>query len=136
MFNVGMFKFKQYTDKYGSLVPVEMSQDIPFSVKRIYYIYNVPGQIRRGFHSHKQLHQILICVSGSVKILVKTPQEEQVVMLDEPSQGLYIGPLVWREMYDFSDNAVLLVLASEHYDEDDYIRNYDMYLQKAVPHFT
>lgn len=132
MLNTGMFKFRKFTDKYGSLIPVEMNLDIPFAVQRIYYIYAVPGQVRRGFHSHKQLHQILICVSGSVKILVKTPREENIVTLDDPSEGLYIGPMVWREMYDFSDDAVLLVLASDHYDEDDYIRNYDMYLQQAA----
>lgn len=135
MHNTGMFKFKKVTDRYGSLVPVEAGLDIPFAVKRIYYIYSVADQVRRGFHSHKQLHQILICVHGSVSILLKTPQTEETVVLNDPSEGLYIGPLIWREMFDFSEGAVLLVLASEHYDENDYIRNYDMYLQHAAMHF-
>lgn len=135
MYNTGSIKFKKTVNKYGTLVPIEFDWDVPFPIKRIYYIYSVPEQTRRGFHSHKQLHQALICVKGSVKILLKTPKEELVILLENPTEGLYIGPMVWREMYDFSDDAVLLVLASEHYNEDDYIRNYDMYLEQAIPYF-
>ena len=82
---------------------------------------------RRGFHAHKTLEQVLICVHGSVKILLKTPKEEKIVKLDNPNKGLYIGNDIWREMYDWEDEAVLLVLASDHYDEKDYIRNYEEY---------
>lgn len=135
MYNVSMVKFKMVSDKYGRLVPVESGGEIPFDIKRIYYISDVPKGTRRGFHAHKSLHQVLICVKGSLKLLVKTPHEEQVFKLDKPSEGLYIGPMVWREMYDFSEDAVLLVLASEHYNEDDYERNYDMYLEIAKPYF-
>ena len=120
---------------YGSLTAIEGGKDIPFDVKRVYYIYNVPEGVRRGFHSHVDLHQILICVHGRVKILTKTPFEEEITELSSENKGLYIGPMVWREMYDFSEGAVLLVLASEHYTEDDYIRDYDKYEEMALNYF-
>ena len=91
--------------------------------------YEVEEKVRRGFHSHKNLEQILICIHGSVKILLKTPKEEKIVVLDNPNVGLYIGPDIWREMYDFENDAVLMVLANEYYDESDYIRNYDEYVE-------
>lgn len=131
MYNVGLHRFRVFKDRYGNLIPVEAGMDIPFPVRRIYYIYGVQDGVRRGFHSHKALHQVLICVSGSVSILVKTPEGEETFTLSDPSEGLYIGPLIWREMFDFSADAVLLVLASEHYCEADYIRNYDEYLKAA-----
>lgn len=136
MFNIGMIKLRCISDKYGNLVPIEERIDVPFEIKRIYYIYGVDGKQRRGFHSHKKLHQVLICLNGSVKIQVQNGEEKDIVELNDPSKGLYIGPLVWREMYDFSENAVLLVLASEHYDENDYIRNYDKYLEVADKLFS
>jgi dTDP-4-dehydrorhamnose 3,5-epimerase-like enzyme len=131
MYNCGLMKFKKINDKYGNLTPIEAGKDMPFQIKRVYYIYNVDKEVTRGYHSHKNLHQILICLNGSVKIRVKTPSEEKVIELNDPSVGLYIGPLIWREMFDFTEGSVLLVLASEHYDESDYIRNYDFYIQEA-----
>ena len=131
MYNISKIKFKDISSKYGSLTPIESRKDIPFDVKRIYYISKVPTDITRGFHSHRELHQILICLSGSVKIKTKTPNEEEIIELNKNSEGLYIGPLIWREMFDFTEEAVLLVLASEYYDENDYIRNYDFYLEEA-----
>ena len=136
MKNVQMSDFMISSDPlYGSLTAIEATTDIPFDVKRVYYIYDVPCGTRRGFHSHVDLHQILICVHGSVKILTKTPYEEQITELSKENKGLYIGPMVWREMYDFSEGAVLLVLASEHYTEDDYIRNYEKYEEMALKYF-
>ena len=135
MINCGLFKFKDFTDKYGHLTPIEANEDIPFEIKRIYYITKVEQGITRGFHSHKKLHQVLICLNGSVKIRLKNPNEEEVVELDNQSVGLYIGPLIWREMFDFSEGSVLLVLASQHYDENDYMRNYDFYLEEAKKTF-
>lgn len=131
MYNCGLMKMKCFKDKYGSLVPIEANKDIPFEIKRIYYISNVKENVTRGFHSHRKLHQLLICVNGSVKIRVKNPKEEEIYELNNSSEGLYIGTMIWREMYDFSEDAVLLVLASEVYDENDYIRNYDFYLNEA-----
>jgi len=135
LYNTAILKFKRITDKYGNLVPVEAFGEIPFGIERIYYIFGVKNGVRRGFHSHNQLQQALICVKGSVKVLVKTPQQEEVITLNDPSEALYIGPMIWREMYDFSEDAVLLVLASEHYDENDYIRNYDKYVEEAEEYF-
>lgn len=126
-------KLRVNDDKWGKLIPIEgkdkikRKDEIPFEIKRIYYIYEVNQEKRRGFHSHKKLEQVLICVHGSVKILLKTPDEEKIVKLNNPNKGLYIGPNIWREMYDWEDDAVLLVLASNHYDEKDYIRNYEEY---------
>lgn len=131
MYNCGIIKFKNISGKNGSLVPIESTRDIPFDIKRIYYITDVGKGITRGFHSHRMLHQILICPKGSVKIKVKNPNEEQIYELSDNSKGLYIGPLIWREMFDFTEDSVLLVLASEYYDENDYIRNYDIYLEEA-----
>ena len=133
--NTAMLSFKCNMDNYGSLVPVEAGGDIPFDIQRIYYIYNVEEGMRRGYHSHLDLQQALVCVHGSVKILVKTPFEEENILLDDPTRALYIGPMVWREMYDFSPDAVLLVLASKHYDVNDYIRNYAEYEQQARDYF-
>lgn len=127
MKNVKTIRFKVNDDKWGRLVPIEGNDTVPFDIKRVYYIYDVNQEKRRGFHSHKKLEQVLICVHGSIKILVKTPKEEKVIKLDNPNKGLYIGNNVWREMFDWEDEAVLLVLASEHYDESDYIRNYEDY---------
>ena len=135
MYNCALIKFKDITDKYGHLTPIESKIDTPFEVKRIYYITKVEQGITRGFHSHRKLHQVLICLSGSIKIRVKNPKEEEVIELDDSSVGLYIGPLIWREMFDFTEGSVLLVLASEYYDEDDYIRNYDFYLEEAKKRF-
>lgn len=131
MYNCGVLKFKNISGKYGTLVPIEGKRDIPFEIKRIYYITDVAKDVTRGFHSHKMLHQILICSHGSVKIKVKNPNGEEIYELNDNSKGLYIGPLIWREMFDFTEDAVLLVLASEYYDESDYIRNYDFYLEEA-----
>ena len=133
--NTKWIEFSCYTDKYGKLVPIEGGSSIPFEVKRVYYIYEVEESVRRGFHSHVDLEQVLICVHGTVKILVKTPYEEEDVLLDNPQKGLYIGNMVWREMYDFSDDAVLLVLASRHYEVDDYIRDYNKYEILAKDYF-
>lgn len=136
MLNTGYVKLRKISDRYGYLTPVEGNIDIPFEIKRIYYIYGVDKNVVRGHHSHKMLHQVLICVNGSVKIRIKSPEGEEIVELNDPSVGLYLGPLVWREMFDFSEGSVLLVLASNYYNEDDYIRNYDFYLEEAKKLFN
>lgn len=135
MYNTALIKFKDITDKYGHLTPIESKIDIPFEIKRIYYITKVEAGTTRGFHSHRKLHQVLICLNGSVKIKINNPNQEEIIELNDSSVGLYIGPYVWREMFDFTEGSVLLVLASEHYDEDDYIRNYDFYLEEAMKRY-
>lgn len=131
MINAGLVRFKKITDDLGCLTPIEGTRDIPFEMKRIYYITQVQNGVIRGRHAHKYLHQVLICMHGSVKIRLKTPFEEEVVLLGNPFLGLYIGAMIWREMFDFSSDAVLLVLASEHFDEADYIRIYSEYEEQA-----
>jgi len=113
----------------GFLIALEGNREIPFDIKRIYYIYNVPNKIKRGFHAHKRLKQVLICVSSSVKIKVDNGSEKKIIELNNPNKGLYIGPGIWREMYDFDKSVVLLVLASEYYNEEDYIRDYEEFLK-------
>ena len=111
----------------GFLIALEGNREIPFDIKRIYYIYDVPKEIKRGSHAHKTLEQILICMSGSIKIKVDNGNEKKIFELSNPSKGLYIVPGVWREMYDFNQSSVLLVLASEYYNENDYIRDYETF---------
>lgn len=125
-----VFEFIERVDNRGGLVAVEYPKDLPFPVKRVYYIYNVPSDIVRGFHSHNELQQVLICLGGSVKIKLKTPEDEKIVLLDKPNKGLFVDKMIWREMFDFSPNATLLVLASMEYDENDYIRDYEKYEEK------
>lgn len=139
MINTRMTTFRANTSKWGSLIALEGertgAREIPFDIKRVYYIYDVSEGVRRGFHSHNDLEQMLVCVHGSVKILLKTPMGEEIVTLDSPDKGLYIGPMIWREMFDWRDGAVLMVLASKYYDEKDYIRDYAAYEEQAKTYF-
>lgn len=123
------YVFQPHGDERGQLVAVEEFKDIPFEIKRVYYIYDTVDGVRRGFHAHKELEQILICVHGSCKVLLDNGMKKKIVSLEKPYEGLYISNDMWREMYDFSSDAVLLVLASQVYDEKDYIRNYDEFLE-------
>ncbi len=127
--NILKFDFSSHGDDRGQLIALEGKRDIPFDIKRVYYIYNTAKGVRRGYHAHKRLEQILICVSGSCKILLDNGFETEEVLLDDPTVGLYISNNMWREMYDFSSDAVLLVLASELYDEKDYIREYQEFIK-------
>ena len=126
---VTMFPFQQHGDERGQLVAVEEGKEIPFKIKRVYYMYDTGEGVHRGFHAHKSLEQILICIHGSCKILLDNGEEKKVVSLEKPYEGLYICNDIWREMYDFSPDAVLMVLASDYYKEEDYIRNYDDFLE-------
>lgn len=122
------YTFPPHGDDRGQLIAIEALRDIPFEVQRVYFIYDTLEEVRRGFHAHKDLEQILICVHGSCKVHLDNGQETAEVVLDKPWEGLYISNDMWREMYDFSEGAVLLVLASRHYDEADYIRSYERFL--------
>ena len=126
---VKKYHFQPHGDDRGQLVALEEFQDIPFDIRRVYYIYDTKAGVRRGFHAHKNLEQILICVNGSCKIHLDNGRETEEVLLDKPYEGLYIANDMWREMYDFTPGAVLLVLASQPYDESDYIRDYDKFLE-------
>ncbi len=122
------YAFQQHGDERGQLVALEEYKDIPFQIKRVYYMYDTGKGVRRGYHAHKSLEQILICIHGSCKILLDNGQEKKVVPLEKPYEGLYISNNIWREMFDFSPDAVLLVLASDFYNEEDYIRDYEEFL--------
>lgn len=122
------YAFQQHGDERGQLVALEEFKDIPFKIKRVYYMYDTGKGVRRGLHAHKSLEQILICIHGSCKILLDNGNEKKIVPLEKPYEGLYIANDMWREMYDFSPDAVLLVLASDFYDEKDYIRDYNEFL--------
>ena len=122
------YAFQQHGDDRGMLVALEEYKDIPFEIKRVYYMYDTKKDVHRGFHAHKSLEQILICIHGSCKVLLDNGTEKKIVSLEKPYEGLYIANNMWREMYDFSEDAVLMVLASEYYDENDYIRDYDKFL--------
>lgn len=122
------YMFQQHGDDRGQLIALEELRDIPFEIKRVYYMYDTGEGVRRGFHAHKSLQQILICIHGSCKILLDNGNEKKVVYLEKPYEGLYIANNMWREMYDFSPDAVLMVLASDYYNEEDYIRNYEDFL--------
>lgn len=123
------YAFQQHGDDRGQLVALEEMKDIPFEIKRVYYMYETGEGVRRGFHAHKSLEQILICIHGTCKVLLDNGKEKKIVPLEKPYEGLYIANNMWREMYDFSPDAVLLVLASDYYKEEDYIRNYDKFLE-------
>ena len=121
-------KFETRGNEKGVLTFLEANRDIGFSIQRSYYIYNVAPGERRGFHAHKKLQQVLICIHGSCKVLLDDGKDSAIVELTDPAEGLFVGNAIWREMFDFSPGAVLLVLASEYYDEADYIRNYQDFL--------
>ena len=127
--DIKMYNFQRHGDDRGMLVAIEEMKDIPFEIKRVYYMYDTIEGVRRGFHVHKCLQQILIPIHGTCKIHLDDGTETAEVVLDKPFEGLYISNDIWREMYDFSPDAVLMVLASEFYDERDYIRDYDKFLQ-------
>ena len=130
MKNCRVIRFNKIGNKKeGYLTALEGNKEIPFDIRRVYYIYNVSQDIRRGYHTHKKLEQILICVNGSVKIDVREGKEKKMIELNSPNKGLYIGPGVWREMHGFNEESVLLILASDYYNEDDYIRDYDKFLK-------
>lgn len=123
------YVFQPHGDERGQLVALEEFRDIPFRIKRVYYMYDTIEGVHRGFHAHKSLEQILVCIHGSCKVLLDNGYEKKIVPLEKPYEGLYIANDIWREMYDFSPDAVLLVFASEVYDTSDYIRDYDEFLR-------
>lgn len=120
-------------DERGSLVALEaLSPKVPFEIKRVYYMFGVNSGITRGKHAHYKLKQVLICVSGSVDLVLDDGKSKEVVCLNSPSKGLYIDSFIWREMKNFSKDAVLLVLASDHYEVADYVRDYDKFLREVI----
>lgn len=119
---------KHHSDRKGNITVVENNKDIPFEVRRTYYLYDVPGGESRGAHAHKELSQLIIAASGSFTVTINDGRVKRTFLLNRPNQGLYIVPGIWRDLDDFSSGSVCLVLASHEYDETDYIRSYEEFL--------
>lgn len=125
--------FQSLGDERGDLVALEIGLEkaIPFDIKRVYYIYRTADGVSRGFHAHRNLKQIAICVAGKFRMVLDDGHVREETWMDNPTKGLLIESMVWREMHDFSTDCVLLVLASEHFDEYDYIRDYQEFLKNV-----
>lgn len=126
-----LIRFKDLGDERGNLVVIEgEGLDIPFDIKRVFYIYGSDATVVRGQHANRETEFLLVNVGGSSKVRVDNGRESEVVVLDKPGMGLYLPPMLWKDMYDFSPDSILLVLASRHYDGKEYIRDYDEYLKE------
>lgn len=121
--------FGDFGDERGKLVVVEGSQDIPFDIARVFYIYGSDATVVRGQHANRNSEFVLVNVAGTSKVKVDNGIESVIIELDKPMMGLYLDKMIWKEMYDFSPDSVLLVIASTHYDEKEYIRDYEEYLK-------
>ncbi len=122
-----ILEFKDFGDDRGNLVVVEGSWDIPFEIKRVFYIYGSDDKVVRGCHANLKSEFVMINVAGTSKVKVDNGEESRIVELNRPRMGLYLKSNVWKEMYDFSPDSILLVLSSEHYDEHEYVRDYETY---------
>ncbi len=126
-----LLNFKVHGDHTGSLVALEKGEEFPFDIKRVYYIWGTQQDSIRGKHAHRKLEQVIVCTSGSCDFILDNGKERTTVHLDSPTQGLHIKHNIWREFTNFSSDCVVMVLASEHYDEADYIRDYNVFLKEV-----
>ena len=120
---------QHHSDRKGNISVVQNGATVPFDVKRVYYLYDVPGGESRGSHAHKELSQLIVAASGSFRVILDDGRAKRTFFLNRPYQGLYLKPGIWRDLNDFSSGAVCMVLASEKYDPDDYIRDYDEFIK-------
>ena len=120
---------KHHSDRKGNLTVVENGKTLPFDVKRVYYLYDIPGGENRGSHAHRDLSQLIIAASGSFRVTLDDGTCKRSFFLNRPYQGLYVKPGMWRDLEDFSSGAVCMVLASEEYDSNDYIRSYEDFIK-------
>ncbi len=125
---VNLIHFDIQGDSRGSLVSLEQHKNIPFEVLRVYYIFDTESGVSRGYHAHSNLEQVVISIRGSCRFVLDDGHVREEVWLSSPQQGLYIGNNIWREMHDFSEDCLLIVLASDYYHEKDYVRNYSEFL--------
>ena len=128
---VKLIPLQAHGDERGSLVALEEGKNIPFDIKRVYYMFKTNPGVTRGFHAHKTLKQVAIAVRGSCRFMLDDGRERVDILLDNPAQGLLIESFMWREMYDFSDDCVLMVLADQLYDENDYVRDYETFISQV-----
>jgi len=131
MAKYNFISFQTLGDDRGSLIAIEQGYNAPFEIKRVYYIFDTKEGVKRGFHAHKNLQQLCIAVKGNCTFVLDDGEKREEIKLTNPNQGLYIENNIWREMKEFSSDCVLVVLASEHYDENDYIRDYDKFLEEV-----
>ena len=137
MNKVQMLEFPQHGDERGHLVVVEGMKDVPFEIKRIFYIYGSDAEVVRGQHANRKTEFVLINVAGKSKVRVKDGEgNEAVFCLNRPHTGIYLPTMVWKDMYDFSEDSVLLCLASEHYDNKEYIRDYNEFVKEVQKNGT
>ena len=127
-----IIKLPKISDPRGNLTFVEGDVHIPFNIERVYYLYDVPGGEERGAHAHKVLKQLMIAVSGSFSVTLDDGVEKKTFFLNNAYHGLYICPMIWRELHDFSSGSVCMVLASSRYDENDYYRDYEEFRRASV----
>jgi oxalate decarboxylase/phosphoglucose isomerase-like protein (cupin superfamily) len=123
-----LFELPKIKNRAGNITPINNQIEIPFKIKRIFYLYDIPGGESRGAHAHKQCHQFLIAASGSFEVLLDDGKTKRIVQLNRPDIGLHIPPGIWASEINFSSGSICLVMASEKYDETDYIRDYNNYL--------
>jgi hypothetical protein len=125
VYDCSVIELPKITMRQGNITPIEGQKNLPFEVKRVFYSYDIPGGESRGAHAHKELSQLIVAASGSFTVTLDDGEVKRTFLLNRPYQGLYVVPGIWRTLDDFSSGAVCLVLASEHFDEDDYIYDYD-----------
>ncbi|ATC93409.1 sugar 3,4-ketoisomerase [Pseudoalteromonas tunicata] len=128
---INFIDIKSLGDSRGDLISLEENGNIPFSIKRVYYIFNTEQGVARGFHAHKALRQVAFCIAGQCEFILDDGKNRQTVLLDSPTKGILIEHMQWREMHNFSEGCILMVIASEHYDESDYIRDYEQFLREV-----
>ena len=129
--NYKLMNLYVYGDQRGSLISLEGNRNIPFNIKRVYYIYGTKPEAERGKHAHSHLKQVIVCVSGSCTFVLDDSKSREEIELNQPDVGLYIGENIWREMKNFSRDCVVMVLASEYYDENEYIRDYEKFKKEV-----
>lgn len=130
VFDCNLLQLPKIENRAGNITPIHNNIEIPFAVKRIFYLYDIPGGESRGAHAHKECHQFLVAASGSFEILLDDGKSKRTVFLNRPYMGLHIPPGIWASESNFSSGSICLVLASHTYNEDDYIRNYEDFLSK------
>lgn len=136
VYDCSVIELPRLQNRAGNITPVSNSREIPFDIKRIFYIYDIPGGEDRGAHAHKECHQFLIAASGSFEIELNDGVTTRTIMLNRPNYGLHIPPGIWAAEKGFSSGAICLVLASTTYDESDYIRNYEEFLQIVMTKYA